>query len=111
MNKKWASLIIASCAITVAFSQTLFTYGDYSADARDFVRAFNASPGRWLMEKRLNHALHLLTNMGKTVSEAAFESGFESPSHFSRTFKNRFGKAPAEVKKAHLPTGPALRAS
>jgi AraC-like DNA-binding protein len=33
------------------------------------------------------------------VSEAAFESGFESPAHFSRSFKARFGKNPAEARQ------------
>jgi AraC-like DNA-binding protein len=32
------------------------------------------------------------------VSEAAFESGFENPSHFSRVFHKQFGIAPAMVK-------------
>ena len=37
--------------------------------------------------------------MDKTVSEAAFESGFENPSHFSRIFRERFGRAPGVVKQ------------
>jgi AraC family transcriptional regulator, exoenzyme S synthesis regulatory protein ExsA len=52
------------------------------------------------MEKRLNHALHLLTNRGKTVAEAGFESGFESASHFSRAFRQRFGQPPVSLKQA-----------
>jgi AraC family transcriptional regulator, exoenzyme S synthesis regulatory protein ExsA len=70
-----------------------------SAFKRDFQKQFNTTPGRWLLEKRLNHARHLLGNMKRTVSEAAFESGFENPSHFSRSFKERFGFAPASVKQ------------
>jgi AraC-like DNA-binding protein len=70
-----------------------------SAYKRDFVRLYNTSPGKWIMEKRLNHALHLLTNMGKTVAETAFESGFESPSHFSRAFRQRFGRSPISMKQ------------
>lgn len=73
-----------------------------SAFKRDFVRLYNMSPGKWLMERRLNHALHLITNIGKTVSESAFESGFESPSHFSRAFRQRFGTSPCSVKQAAL---------
>lgn len=70
-----------------------------SAFKRDFLRLYQTTPGKWLLEKRLNHALHLLTNMNKTVAEAAFESGFESPSHFSRAFRQRFGRAPVAVKQ------------
>jgi len=48
-----------------------------SAFKRDFDKLFSTSPGKWLLEKRLHHALHLLNNRNKTVSEAAFESGGE----------------------------------
>lgn len=70
-----------------------------SAFKRDFQKQFHTTPGKWLLEKRLNHSMHLLSNAGKTVGEAAFESGFESPSHFSRAFRTHFGVAPASVKQ------------
>jgi AraC-like DNA-binding protein len=70
-----------------------------SSFKRDFEKLFLTTPGKWLHEKRLNHAMHLLSNMRKTVSEAAFESGFENSSHFSRAFKARFGKHPTAIKK------------
>lgn len=41
MNKNWPLLLIACFTMAVASSQTLFTYGNYSADAKDFLRAFN----------------------------------------------------------------------
>lgn len=69
-----------------------------SAFKRDFIKQYNMPPGKWLLEKRLNHALHLLTTQNRTVAEAAFESGFESASHFSRAFRERFGKSPASFK-------------
>lgn len=69
-----------------------------SAFKRDFQRFYNTTPGKWLMEKRLNHSLHLITNMGRTVSETAFECGFESASHFSRAFRQRFGMSPASIR-------------
>ena len=70
-----------------------------SAFKRDFVKVFDTSPGKWLLEKRLNHSLHLISNLGRTVSEASFESGFESASHFSRAFRQRFGTSPASLKQ------------
>lgn len=70
-----------------------------SAFKRDFGRVYQTTPGKWLIEKRLTHALHLLTNLDRTVSEAAFESGFESPSHFSRAFRHRFGRSPQAMKQ------------
>jgi AraC family transcriptional regulator, exoenzyme S synthesis regulatory protein ExsA len=70
-----------------------------SAFKRDFEKAYQLSPGKWLLEKRLQYARQLINNGKKTVSESAFESGFQSPSHFSRAFKTRFGQAPAALKK------------
>ncbi len=69
-----------------------------SSFKRDFLQIYKTPPGKWLMEKRLNHAMLLLSNMGKTVAEAAFESGFESPSHFSNSFRQRFGVSPGSLK-------------
>lgn len=70
-----------------------------SSFKRDFINQFQCSPGKWLLDKRLEHARHLLTNTDKTVTEAAFESGFENRSHFSRAFRARFGKTPMNFKK------------
>jgi AraC-like DNA-binding protein len=39
--------------------------------------------------------------MNKPVSEAAFESGFENTSHFSRSFKERFGMSPTAIKQKY----------
>ncbi len=65
---------------------------------RDFIKIYDCPPGKWLLEKRLLHALHLLTNLRKTVAAAAFETGFEDVSHFSRSFRQRFGSSPSAVK-------------
>ncbi|HVU58285.1 MAG TPA: AraC family transcriptional regulator [Puia sp.] len=73
-----------------------------SAFKRDFEKLFQNTPGKWLLEKRLHRAMHLLSNQNKTVSETAFECGFESPAHFSRAFKTKFGKAPTEVRNHSL---------
>lgn len=41
MNKNWTLLVTFSFIISAASAQTLFTYGNYSADAKEFLRAFN----------------------------------------------------------------------
>ncbi|MEO6069089.1 MAG: AraC family transcriptional regulator [Chitinophagaceae bacterium] len=69
-----------------------------SSFKRDFQKQYNSTPGRWLIEKRLQQSLTLLRNRGKSVAEAAFESGFENISHFSRCFKQRFGISPITSK-------------
>jgi peptidyl-prolyl cis-trans isomerase SurA len=41
MIKRWLIAVIAISATFTASAQTLFTYGRYSANARDFLRAYN----------------------------------------------------------------------
>ena len=67
---------------------------------RDFQKLYNTPPGKWLLEQRLNLSMSLLGNTTKTINEVAFESGFENVSHFSRSFKKRFGIAPSAVKQS-----------
>ncbi|MFT3705942.1 MAG: AraC family transcriptional regulator [Agriterribacter sp.] len=76
------------------------SYRSLSAFKRDFVEIYNTSPGKWLVEKRLQYAKHLITVAGKSITDAAFESGFESSSHFSRAFSKQFGTSPSGIKKA-----------
>lgn len=69
-----------------------------SAFKRDFQATFNSTPGKWLLEKRLQYARSLLSMYSeKTISDVAFESGFETTAHFSRSFKQRFGVTPSSV--------------
>lgn len=81
-----------------------------SAFKRDFQKQFNSTPGKWLLEKRLQQAHLLLLHQGKTVAEAAFESGFQNVSHFSRCFKEHFGNSPAAVKQIYT-VGPESKTS
>lgn len=71
---------------------------------RDFQKLYKMAPGKWLLEQRLNHALRLLNERNKTISEATFESGFESISHFSRSFKKRFGSTPSAYRQDRAAT-------
>jgi AraC-like DNA-binding protein len=66
---------------------------------RDFRAEFQETPGKWLLAKRLDHAAALLRGSGMNVTGAAFESGFEDVSHFSRAFKARFGSSPVSFRR------------
>lgn len=70
-----------------------------SAFKRDFQKTMQTTPGKWLLEKRLNHAMRLLEDQTKNVNEVAFESGFENASHFTRSFKTRFQTTPSAIRK------------
>jgi AraC-like DNA-binding protein len=64
---------------------------------QDFNRIFRTSPGRWLLNKRLQEAHHLIKNKKRKPSEIYLEIGFEDLSHFSFAFKKLFGIAPSHL--------------
>ena len=70
-----------------------------SSFKRDFQAHFHASPGKWLLQKRLDHSAALLRNSKMNVTEIAFESGFVDVSHFSRVFKKRFDASPVAYRQ------------
>ena len=61
---------------------------------------FGVPPNKLLTELRLVHALRALNRKDKTVSEIAYDSGFNSPTYFTRVFRNRFNVLPASRAKA-----------
>jgi AraC-like DNA-binding protein len=69
-----------------------------SAFKRDFETHFNTTPGKWLLTRRLQHSMILIHTSTKSISEIAFESGFENSSHFSRAFKQYYGYSPTVAR-------------
>jgi AraC-like DNA-binding protein len=57
------------------------------------------SPLQIIRDLRFAHAKDLLKITDFTVSEVAFESGFNDPSYFARIFLKEFGKAPTIWKE------------
>ncbi|WP_314173836.1 helix-turn-helix domain-containing protein [Streptomyces winkii] len=61
------------------------------------------SPSRHILEQRLVKAREQLTCTGSsdlTVAEVSHHWGFASQAHFTRVFRERFGRTPGEVRPA-----------
>jgi AraC-like DNA-binding protein len=56
---------------------------------------WDLSPNQLLKEYRLNKARELLRKHRMNISQATFDSGFTSPSYFTKCFKKKFGLLPA----------------
>jgi AraC-like DNA-binding protein len=54
------------------------------------------SPNIFLKEYRLNEALLLLDKNTGNICDVSFESGFSSPSYFSKCFQKRYGFMPSD---------------
>nr|WP_299385958.1 AraC family transcriptional regulator [Allomuricauda sp.] len=67
---------------------------------RDFKLHFQQTPGQWIKTKRLEYAKTLLDQSELTVNEVCYESGFKNPSHFNKTFKDKYGLPPLQFRSS-----------
>ncbi|MGV9853156.1 helix-turn-helix domain-containing protein [Streptomyces sp. NPDC003442] len=59
--------------------------------------------GAWVRTRRLEAAREELARPGaahRSIAAVAYRWGFTSPSHFSRTFRERYGMSPAQWRRA-----------
>ena len=64
----------------------------------EFKKTHNTSPGKWLLSKRLEHSKYLIDNTDQSLDMVCMNSGFENKSHFTRTFKAKYGLPPGQYK-------------
>ena len=71
-----------------------------------FCKLFKRSTGvnftEYVSRIRIEKSKNLLLNRNLRISEIAYEVGFQSLTHFNRTFKNIVGESPTEYR-GHLP--------
>ncbi|MFF5981903.1 helix-turn-helix domain-containing protein [Streptomyces olindensis] len=84
---------VRSLAEDVALSPSRF--------AHLFSRQLGQSPMRALREARLRHAARLLEGTDLPVERVAAASGFASPFHFNRVFRERYGIPPGAYRTRH----------
>lgn len=84
---------VASLAARVALSPSRL--------AHLFVEQTGRTPMQAVRDARLRHASRLLEATDLTVEAIAAASGFASPFHFSRVFRDRFGTPPASYRTAY----------
>jgi signal transduction histidine kinase/DNA-binding response OmpR family regulator len=58
----------------------------------------NMTPNEFIRNFRLTRAADLLSKKTGTISEIAFEVGFENLSYFSKVFQEKYGQLPSEYK-------------
>ncbi|MDQ3919827.1 MAG: AraC family transcriptional regulator [Acidobacteriota bacterium] len=85
----WEPHSLAPLAASVGMSPFQF--------ARVFRELTGEPPHKYLLRVRLDRASRMLLD-GKSVTETCFEVGFSNLSHFTRSFRRRFGCAPSSFK-------------
>jgi AraC-like DNA-binding protein len=71
-----------------------------SSFKREFEKFYGTTPGKWLIEKRLERTKMVIGTSKKTIGTIAFENGFNNISHFSRVFKSRYGNSPIDYRNS-----------
>jgi len=66
--------------------------------ARSFREAFGIPPHRYLLTRRLERAKALLRDTDLSITEIAFETGWQSLGTFGRTFRDVTGESPGELR-------------
>jgi AraC-like DNA-binding protein len=66
--------------------------------SRIFHHATGLTFREYLTQVRIERAKSLLLNSGKSVTEIAYESGFQSLSQFHRVFRKVYGSSPGEMR-------------
>jgi len=66
---------------------------------RLFQKYLSCTPSRYYLEMRLNRARALLQQTSMSVMNVALATGFVSASHFSKSYRLRFGHAPRQEKR------------
>ena len=70
MLKNWLAALLLSAIAYPASSQTIFTYGDHKADAKDFLRAYNRNNQQPSSPKAMKEYLDLYINSRLKIREA-----------------------------------------
>jgi len=68
---------------------------------RKFCEAFQSTPAKYIKTKRLERAKELLQISSLSISEIAFQTGFNDVSHFSRSFKQQYRMTAAACRESN----------
>jgi AraC-like DNA-binding protein len=66
---------------------------------KGFKELFNTTVIDFLIRQRLEQSRLLLAERNLSITEIAYHTGYSSPQHFSKAFKNRYGMSPGEFTK------------
>lgn len=69
---------------------------------REFEKEFHSSPVQWMMNRRLEKALHLIKTTDDSITDIALICGFESYVHFSRRFKTKYGQSATSIRSGRM---------
>jgi AraC-like DNA-binding protein len=89
---------------TVGLPSVAYCAGELSLSANYFGDLIKKETGKSVQEyiqmKVIDVAKERIFDLGKSVSEIAYELGFKYPQHFTRLFKQKVGSTPKEYRRS-----------
>ena len=67
---------------------------------RGFKKSTGVSPHQWLLYRRIDLAIELMSGPDASLAQIAFNAGFSDQSHFSRVFAQKMGVTPGAWRKS-----------
>jgi AraC-like DNA-binding protein len=71
--------------------------------SRSFRAVFGETPHRYLQRRRVERAMFLLRETGRSITEICFDVAFTSVGTFSLTFHRIVGESPSAYRRGHGP--------
>jgi AraC-like DNA-binding protein len=69
---------------------------------RGFKKSTGVSPHQWLLYRRIDLAIELMSDPDTSLAQIAFNAGFSDQSHFSRVFTQKMGVTPGAWRKSQV---------
>lgn len=69
-----------------------------SSFKREFRKIYNSTPARYIKQRRLEFAAQLLSSTDQSITDIAFEAGFQDVTTFSASFREKFNFAPTQYR-------------
>jgi AraC-like DNA-binding protein len=63
-----------------------------------FKQIYGTTIFRFLTQERLRKSKTLIQHSSLSLKEIAYMNGFKSAAHFSRAFRDKYGKTPTELR-------------
>jgi len=99
-----AALMEAHFRESLTLEQWAFLAGlSLSSFKRKFEAAYHIPPRRWIQQRRLEEAYHLLADRRMNVTEVCFAVGFENLAHFVHAFKEKYHITPKQRQMTEQP--------
>lgn len=99
VNVEFKNAIEANLFNNLSIEQLAFICNmSISTFKRAFKKVFEETPARYIKHRRLQHASSLLCNTTQSISDIAFDSGFQDLSTFSANFQEKFKISPSKYR-------------